>query len=642
MANVINFYRDSLCEDPIITVSPGVAGVVGHYANINNWTEQPINTGLTDSAERPLMVYATYINQDKNGNPKRRGCDFGFTFSGGSVLYDFDTSNEIIPFDIKTTDKVNTSPGAGNITNAFFTGQITYEDAPKRTGYVRFGQGIYQRSVSAMFGSYYQEPEDAKMSNRQTWVYDTSIGYHSSSNTFCQAVLVEFNANTRWHYCKLYSLVINETDCYAFFIGVDFDGSINDSNTDDPDSETFHSTYIIAVPKELYKDRVPKPYVGPVSKDSAEASFIPTRAKYRDELLGYNIDSLDKDPLGLCSANSTTRLVKMTKQAYMDLIDGIYSGDSTSVYGSIGQLAVNFFNQTGGRSAQDIQTMLSAIQTIHLVPSLNLTGQATNITIKALGGYALGKEVTVTPLAQQITERGEAGSISATITPEEASFLNYSPYTNATLIIPWVGNVRVDPSELYAVDANGNTVGGTIEMEYAFDALTGLLTIYTTSYVPGLVAKHLINLSQVNVAVELPISGIGTAGEKTGLRAITGAVTGLVGAITGNVPMAVSGVSKAVDASIDASKVSSVSNQGIGSISPYFSPTQAGLILTYPKPSNSANFAHDLGVKCNESGTVDSFKGYAEFINVDLSTVTATQGVKEQILAALERGVIIQ
>lgn len=627
MAIVINLYRDNLCESPIKQLQPGQAGIVGYWADPSRWSS--VTTGLTQD-DKQLYIYKAFINKDRNGNSVSAGCDFGITADGGGVLYNLQTTESSFSvLDEVIKEDTQNQSGGGSFNNALFAGVMTYDDDAKKTCYIRFTNGVYARSVYTEIGSYTQDPWTGQ---RQTWDYYNNQGYYNAK--FCMTGTTEIGANSRFGYAKVYSLPFDGLDCYAFFIGIDFDGSINDTGN--------YITDIYIIPKAIFKDKIPRPYVGPVSKDSADASFIPTRAKYRDELLGYNIDSLDKDPLGLCSTNSTTRLVKMTKQAYMDLIDGIYSGDSTSVYGNIGQLAVNFFNQTGGRSAQDIQTMLSAIQTIHLVPSLNLTGQATNITIKALGGYALGKEVTVTPLAQQITERGEAGSISATITPEEASFLNYSPYTTATLVIPWVGNVRVDPSELYAVDANGNTVGGTIEMEYAFDALTGLLTIYTTSYVPGLVAKHLINLSQVNVAVELPISGIGTAGEKTGLRAITGAVTGLVGAITGNVPMAVSGVSKAVDASIDASKVSSVSNQGIGSISPYFSPTQAGLILTYPKPSNSANFAHDLGVKCNESGTVDSFKGYAEFINVDLSTVTATQGVKEQILAALERGVIIQ
>lgn len=89
------------------------------------------------------------------------------------------------------------------------------------------------------------------------------------------------------------------------------------------------------------------------------------------------------------------------------------------------------------------------------------------------------------------------------------------------------------------------------------------------------------------------------------------------------------------------SKTACVKNSGIGSIAPYFAPTVAGLILTYPKAYNAGKYAEQIGCVSNISGKVSDFEGYAEFINVKLDDINAPQAIKEDILARLKSGVII-
>lgn len=641
MPNIINLYRDSLCSDPILPVSPGVAGVVGYYANINNWTFQPISTGLEDDTGKQLLIYATYINQDKNGNLKRRGCDFGFTFSGGSVLYDFDTSGDTIPFDTIISDKVNNSTGAGTITNAFFTGQMTYDGDQKRSGYIRFAPGIYERSVYAAFGSYYQEPEDATMQSRQSWGYEISVGYYASTITFCQAITAEFNSNTRWHYCKVYSLVVDGIDCFAFFIGVDFDGSINDSNTDDPGSESFHSTYIIAVPKDLYKDRIPKPYVGPVSKDSAATSFTPT-TPFHDSIAGRDLTG-KRNPIGFNSGNGL-RLLQLDNAGYSQILYGIYSGSSSSLLNYAGQLIDQVTGGEGHRPAEEVQPMTQGVLCCHIVPAISAYGSGI-YNLKSIAGYRLSLAGVPGLLCAQHIYSYTSPAVS--VAPRLNSFLDYEPYTSIICHLPFFGDISVSPSAL---------LGNAIQAEYELDIYTGILSCNLFIITPE--SRYIISTQQSKVSTELPI--IGAAANQNAIGTIAQATGGLArarmqqaraqeigtqaeqaAAAANTAASAAAGAVTTVDALSRAGNAVPVGGSSVEGIGNYLVSRAAYLIITRPQPSLPENFAQLYGAVSNISGTVSSFAGYTEFSAVDLRGIDATDAEKAQILALLRGGVFV-
>lgn len=489
------------------------------------------------------------------------------------------------------------------------------------------------------FYQYTQITWGDSMNERTSWSYGSVEGI-SQAPLFSQHSDLDLSGEaSNYSQVKVYVAEQDGIKCYVFAFGIK------------PSGEVGANTRIIAVPFSFFANREPEERTGPVSEDAADESFAELRPLSKDTIVGYSLYSIDQDPLGLCSGNGTTQLVELSKNGYMKLIDAIYGGYAGQSVGtddlsSLGSIGPTFF-KSGGRSASDIQQILSAIQTIHIVPNLNIqSGDVQYAT--SIGGYALATDVPVYPLTYQITKAGEGKTLTLKISPQTTSFINYSPYTQATLIIPWVGSVNIDPSVLYSVDKEGATQWGTIEMEYAFDVLTGLLTIYTTCYVSNpydpyepLVPRHLINVSQVNVATELPISGLGGAGEKTALRAIS-AVLGAGGAaMSGNAMGAANGVISIADAAIDMSKSYAVSNAGIQGVAPMFAPVDAALILTYPKSFNAGKYAKHIGLVANKSGKVKDFKGYAEFINVDLSSIQAPNYIKEDILSRLKSGVII-
>lgn len=480
-------------------------------------------------------------------------------------------------------------------------------------------------------------------SDRTAWQYGSTDGAHQAPICSVQA---DNDLSTEFSQVKVYQATIDETELYVFALCVKPTGGISGSYT-----------RFMAIPKIFFANREPEERTGTVSEDAAEESFADLRPFYRDELLGFDLSIINTDPLGLCTGGGNTKLAAIDISDYLSLIDGIYCGSSDEFVGSesIADLAsqvAGSFNLSGARPVDALQAMLAAIQCVHMIPNIGISVGSSS-TIKSIGGYSLGKSVSAKPLMSQIAKSNDTTKLTETISPRTASFLNYAPYTQAVLVIPYIGNVQIDPSELYAVGENGETLPGTITMEYALDCLTGLLTVYTSVEIKGEyphgVAKHLINVSQANVAIDLPITGQGGASLTTSLKSISSVINTAMGATTqfagGNVAAGIGGLAgtgtAALQAGIDMSKTACVKNSGIGSIAPYFAPTVAGLILTYPKAYNAGKYAEQIGCVSNISGKVSDFKGYAEFINVKLDDINAPQAIKEDILARLKSGVII-
>ena len=602
-----SYFRDWKCTQIATPIVTGKAVITGTAAEQSRWAEYNYQSPLGS-------IYAV------------RGRELGIDemdLSGGSNIWDDRIPQTRPTGDNIEYDKISNSPGVANIYNPVFIGHNT--DYGFVLAIICNESGSeYEISLC----KYSQTPETG---TRQTWnyyvgEYDWHPYWALTSNPLENAPLIKQFKTTLWN---------KEFFMLAF--------GVKDDGTYDRGDLTHTGSLFILIPEEYYEQQDEESYVGPETEDASSSSFFPIRNPYRDNIVGYNLTSLNKDPLGLCSGSGTTQLVELSISDYSNLVEGIYTGTSSTTLGAgsleqLTQEAVLAYMQAGGRAYDQIQLMLSAIQTIHIVPNLSISTSG-SVTISALGGFALGKSISANRLSSQIST---SSTLSKSISPQTASFLNYGPYTTATLVLPWIGNINIDPSELYAVASDGKTVvPGTISIEYAFDALTGLLTVYTKASIPGLVEEHLINLSQANVATEVPISGLGGASQTSALRGMASSLATAKAISSGDVFSAAGAIISKEENDIDCSRLHSVSNQGIGSIAPYFSPTKASIILTYPKAFNSGRYTKDLGCVSNKSGKVKSFTGYAEFANVNLGSVSANQAVKEQILSQLRGGVII-
>lgn len=70
-------------------------------------------------------------------------------------------------------------------------------------------------------------------------------------------------------------------------------------------------------------------------------------------------------------------------------------------------------------------------------------------------------------------------------------------------------------------------------------------------------------------------------------------------------------------------------------------PQNCYFIIRRPVVNEPSDYAHTIGYACCKSGTIGSFSGYTQAINVDLSTINATDEEKDQIQELLKNGVYL-
>lgn len=607
MAIISNLYRDNLCTEPIKSIQPGQAGIVGYWANPSRWNSVP--TGLTED-DKQLYIYKASINKDKDGNSVRAGSDFGIVADGGGILYNLQTTessfsvlDEVIKADTQTQ-------GGSAFNNALFAGVMTYDDDAKKACYIRFSNGIYARSVYTEIGSYTQDPWEG---TRQTWDYYNYTGF--SSNKFCMTGTTEIGANSRFGFAKVYSLSFDGLDCYAFFIGIDFDGSINDTGN--------YITDIYVIPKALFKDKVPKPYVGPVTPESAAGFDPPGRDFYNDNIIPRVIT--DTNPFGFNEDDGwgTVRFIRQSKGEWVGMIQQIYHGIGSGL-GALSQFVdVATFSPTTVRDAEEVSAMTKGILSCRVLPDFGFPVGA-KVNESTICGYPLYKGYSTHKTIGNITDQIIPITFPQTyISRTYNNFLDFEPYTTATLHIPFVGDINIDPSVLY---------GSVISIEGYVDGFTGLISVDIVLRKNGV--EWIYAELQGNCGTEMPIIGAGS----TTSQAIGKIASGLgqLGSnpINGGIFTMLDGIGK-----VGKSVPSTVNSNP--QMAAYFAQRFCYITINTPLPENPENYAALMGTVVRKEGTVGKYAGYSEFSAVNLNTVTATDAEKQEIERLLKGGVFV-
>lgn len=600
MAIISNLYKDNLCTEPIKSIQPGQAGIVGYWANPSHWNSVP--TGLTED-DKQLYIYKAFINKDKDGNSIRAGSDFGIVADGGGILYNLQTTessfsvlDEVIKADTQTQ-------GGSTFNNALFAGVMTYDDDAKKACYIRFSNGIYARSVYTEIGSYTQDPWEG---TRQTWDYYNYTGF--SSNKFCMTGTTEIGANSRFGFAKVYSLSFDGLDCYAFFIGIDFDGSINDTGN--------YITDIYVIPKALFKDKVPKPYVGPVTPESAAGFDPPGRDLYNDSISIRNIEN--NNPFSFNSGG--VNLILQSAEQYKYFVNGIYHGGAlVSGLGTVG--GTSGFAQ---RPQEQVEIMNKGVLSCKMMPSFELTGTG-QCNDDSICGYQIGLQSMWSSLngvglyVNQIAKVNiQCGYIGRTYN----NFLDFEPYTSMTLHIPFLGDVAIDPSVLY---------GAQLYLQGYVDYFTGLLSLSVVIEKNGV--SYVYTTLQGTCAVDVPIIGAGSSSTQA-----IGKIASGLGKLTANPVNGVFGVLQGLS---QVGKSVPITQNAQSSLAAMFSPRSIYLTINTPLPENPENYAALMGTVVRKEGTVGKYTGYSEFSAVNLSTVNATDAEKQEIERLLKGGVFV-
>lgn len=243
------------------------------------------------------------------------------------------------------------------------------------------------------------------------------------------------------------------------------------------------------------------------------------------------------------------------------------------------------------------------------------------------GGAEYIKLGRITSDVQGIKVSGTDNAIinlgSCTFTKHFKSYLDYSPYTEARLFIPYCGVIPIDTVEF---------MGHELSAKMIVDLVTGACTVL-------LYKDQIITYTAQGVCgVSIPFTGTDSAAyAQSVLGSVFNSGVSLVGAKT------ISGALDSVGGIMQGLATPTQYVQG-GSPSPScgnWAPQYAYLIIDRPKPIPPDDYGHCVGYACEIYDNLNNFSGFTVVDNPDLSGIGATETEKEEIKRLLQEGVYL-
>ena len=212
-------------------------------------------------------------------------------------------------------------------------------------------------------------------------------------------------------------------------------------------------------------------------------------------------------------------------------------------------------------------------------------------------------------------EKQTIGSI--TITEHYHNFLDYSPYTNVILYLPYIGFKELDTTLV---------MNKTLQVIYTVDAITG-----------GCLAQVYVNNVRLyeftgNVGIDIPITASNRAQVESGyIQAGVGATASALG---GNIGSAVTSLLNSATSQYHYSSTGNPSPMCVASTN-----RTCYVIIDRPNYQNLKAFNHTRGRKCYLSKTISTLHGFTICdSNIDLSGINATQSELEELKEILSSG----
>ena len=206
---------------------------------------------------------------------------------------------------------------------------------------------------------------------------------------------------------------------------------------------------------------------------------------------------------------------------------------------------------------------------------------------------------------------------SMAITEHYKNFLDYAPYTNVIIYLPYIGFKELDASLV---------MGKTLRIDYTLDVITGgcLAQIY--------VGKIRLYEFTGNIGVDISITASNRAQVE---RAYINAGVGVVSsAMSGNVTGAVNSIIGAATSQYHYSGTGNPSPSCVASTN-----RTCYVIIDRPQYQPLKAFNHTRGRMCCLSKTIGSLKGYTVCDrNIDISGISATDEEKDEIVNILSTG----
>ena len=214
---------------------------------------------------------------------------------------------------------------------------------------------------------------------------------------------------------------------------------------------------------------------------------------------------------------------------------------------------------------------------------------------------------------------------SCTFHRKFGNFLDYEPFTTASLYIPYVGIVPISTADF---------MGQTISCKMVVDITTGSCTAIVFANEIPIIYKN------GNIGVEIPMTGTNSAEYASRIAGglTSGATDIALGAASKSVGQVVSGVGSIVDSALS---VNNTMYNTAGSSSPacgLWQPQNCYFIIQRPVPIVPENYGHTVGYACNYQATISECSGYTQTYNVDVSSINAPESEKNAIAEILNSG----
>lgn len=209
---------------------------------------------------------------------------------------------------------------------------------------------------------------------------------------------------------------------------------------------------------------------------------------------------------------------------------------------------------------------------------------------------------------------------SMPITEKYHNFLDYAPYTNVIIYLPYVGFKELDTNLV---------MGKTLSISYTVDIITGGCLCQIKS--------NNVKLYEFNgnMGIDIPITASNRAQVEAGY--ISSGIGIASSAASGNIVGAVTSLINSAESQYHYASTSSPNPMCVASTN-----RTCYVIIDRPTYQTLKSFNHTRGKKCYLTKTINTLKGYTICDeHIDLSGIRATDSEKEELIKILSSGFFV-
>jgi len=242
------------------------------------------------------------------------------------------------------------------------------------------------------------------------------------------------------------------------------------------------------------------------------------------------------------------------------------------------------------------------------------------------GNVAVVKDANTPYSCERVTTKYTTIEFPFDVGGRYHSFLDFSPYTQVQLHVPYYGLVDLPLEKvmyhncklIYYIDANTGTARAQIKVYYDYDDAGTTRT-----------GRYIVWESDVQIGVELPISG------SNWNRKLASTLCNLGEVVINPVAGAIGTLQSATAPNTISKNGSYMSNTSI------LADRTVYLIYNQPQWLDIAQYNHTIGRKCNLNYKLGDLVGFTKTFDVDVSGIPATSEELDMIKSYLDNGVIL-